>query len=251
MTFTEKQKKLLSILKNEIKDNLKNKKDICLLFSGGIDSAIIAKILLDEKIKFKLYSIGLENSHDEKYSKESASLLSLSKYHKFIKIRLTDIEKFLQKYISLTNDHNFVSISYSLPIFILLSIISEKNVVTGHGADAIFLGFNKDKTTIKINETINTNYKQLIYHLNNFEFVCAEKFNKNLICPYSSKNLLNFVLTLSKNDLFQNNINKYILRKVATNININEKIAFKPKKAIQYSTNFAKHIRKLINTNQF
>jgi len=71
-TKTELKKKLV----NAVVERLPKKK-FGIMFSGGIDSSLIALIAKQNKAKFICYSVGLEGAADLEASKKAAKLLKI------------------------------------------------------------------------------------------------------------------------------------------------------------------------------
>lgn len=105
LSFNEYFEYFIDNVKNEVYDVIKNKNNIGILLSGGIDSRIIAlflHILEDEKIISKNITIinwGIEGSRDVEYAKRISTL------YKWNYINLPINEETLRNNISIIADH--------------------------------------------------------------------------------------------------------------------------------------------------
>lgn len=237
----EKTKELLiKIIQNQLKDI----KQIAICFSGSLDSTLVAFIVKNyTDCHIQLYTIGFPKCYDFKQSLVSADLLLLKHNHKLISLQKKSLINHLKNYISLTKDKNKVSISYTLPFYILLKNIPEKHVITGHGADTLFGGFYKYLNVKNLKLEIQNCYAEFKNNLPKREFKIAEKFNKRLIMPFTNKELANFVMQFPNDFFIKNGVRKYLLRKVARELGLPNELADQPKKAFQYSSGVMKKLR--------
>ena len=190
-----------------------------------------------------LYTIGFPDCYDFKQSIISAKLLKLETKH--IKLNENKLCKNLEEYNILTNDTDKVSISFTLPFFILLKKIPEKNIISGHGADTLFGGFYKYLKIENLKYEIQDNYDKFLYNLANREYRIAKYFNKKLILPFADKKIGNYILSLPEELFIKDNIRKYLLRKVAKEFGLPSDIIKLPKKAFQYSSGIMNKLRKI------
>lgn len=260
-----KESKYIEELKNllikNIEDLTKNK-EIALAFSGGVDSAIIAKILKDLKIKFTAYVIGIENCKDFYSAEEVAKELNLNL--KKIIIDKKEIEKELPVQIKILKELyqenrekikpetpssklNPVSVTSNFPLLFVEKYSKEKYIISGLGADTLFGGFKK---YIKLKEKeSDEEIKKQTKILVDFDYLedieTAKYFNKIILMPFLSKEIVDFCLKLPYELKINEKSRKYILRKLAKNIGLTDESAFREKKSAQYGTGIMKTIEKL------
>ncbi|MDD1743565.1 MAG: asparagine synthase-related protein, partial [Methanomassiliicoccales archaeon] len=108
------------------------------LFSGGLDSTIIAKVASDFG-EVTLYTIGMEGSHDLVASKEMALELALEWRpvvldHRAIIENLVPLSKLL-------GDKAPLPLSFEMPLFVVAPLSKEKVLLSGQGADELFGGY--------------------------------------------------------------------------------------------------------------
>jgi len=139
-------------LKDSVVRRLISDVPVGLQLSGGIDSSIIAKIVADTNPgRLRSYSIGFpESIFDESaYAFKIASLLGVE--HTAIDFTLEDFLNIWE----LATYHNDEPINHphSLPIFKLTRVAAKDVTVllSGEGADEVFLGYEHYKTTLADN----------------------------------------------------------------------------------------------------
>ena len=224
------------------------------LFSGGIDSALIAE-LVSRKISVRLYVVGLRNSNAIQASEKAASLLNLP----LTKVVANKKELFsaLKKVKKIIKTDNFLQLSIALPEYFALKQIKRdkfKHVFCGQGADELFFGYDEfkrlleQKKSYKALELLREKKLENLFEDNlKRDFAIAKHFKLTLIAPYLNKDFANAALLFSaKENVFSKKdfLRKRILRKLAKEF-IPEKIANVRKKAIQYDSAFAKELKKL------
>jgi asparagine synthase (glutamine-hydrolysing) len=242
----EKTKKLLVSI---IQQSVRNISYVAVPFSGGLDSSIVAYIIKNyTKTHISLYTIGYPNSYDYRESGSAAEFLGLK--HFWVSLDNELVKNKLFEYQKFSKDTNKVSISYTLPFYILLEYIKEKTIITGHGADTLFGGFYKYLNAEDISEAIHEAYSSFQKHIKIYELQIAKKFSKRLLLPFANKELAEFVKKLPENFFIQNGERKYLLRKVASSLGLPHQIVEKPKKAIQYSSGIINELKRIWKTSR-
>ncbi|MFC1752327.1 asparagine synthase-related protein [Thermoproteota archaeon] len=244
--LNESAETVLNLLQKSIKKRLKSKK-IAIAFSGGIDSSLLA-ILSSEISEVKLISVYAEGSKDEIDTKHSAKSLGLD----FIGICITE-KKIIKRINSLIEPQNPMNLAIGLAInevALVANDIGCNELILGQLADELFGGYMKYLQAYKTkgyNEAhiMMINDTQISYK-NNFERdeLAASPYTE-LLLPYASFDLAKYALSLHPNLKIniENNDRKIVLREAALKAGLPVEIVFKPKKALQYSTNLQKLIK--------
>ena len=229
---------------NAVKNCKINSKTIAVSFSGGLDSSLIAFILKRfTNFKVKLYTIGIKNCRDMKVAPEVAEKLGLPL--ESIVIDKEEVEDAYSKYLESFDDSNKVSISYTLPLFMLMKYIKESEIVTGHGADTLFGGFYKYLDSKELKKDISRNYNDFLKKLPIREIKIAKFYNKKIYFPFADNKLSEYVLSLPEKYFIKDDTRKYLLRKIALSLNMDKDIVNAPKKAFQYSSGIIKYLKKI------
>lgn len=249
-------KTLLNAFFKTIKTESKNVRKAAVLFSGGLDSSLIAFALKKHIKKLVLVTVGFKNSNALKESRKGATLLGLKLIeHEITREELKECIPIVKKIIK-TND--FLQLQIALPEFIALKTAKAKGfniVFVGQGADELFYGYNSFRLNFndKNPEFLdNLAWKKLeSYWKENLErdLLLAAYFKVKLKAPYLNKDFIEKAMLLpvkekikGKNDFLR----KHALRRLAVSVGLPRKLALKKKKAIQYDTNVSKELKKIL-----
>lgn len=228
-----------------------------LLLSGGLDSSIIALILKKSRRDFNCYTIEINNgnfkkSEDVEYSRRLAEEFGLNL--KIIYAKAEEIEKSVLSIVKLIPDIDVMKLSIALPVYLCLKQAKDdgcENVFIGTGCDTLFAGFNRYKKAKNVNEACRKDLKETFKKIDAREKVLARHVEINLIFPFLDKNLIDYSLEIPGECKIKGGVEKYILRKTAEKMGLPEFIAWRKKKAIQYSSNSQKSLEKLTKKNGF
>ncbi len=220
-----------------------------LLFSGGIDSLLIARVLQNLGKDFTCYTAAAqEDSPDLLSAKTVAEKLGLKLRYKIITKEET--KTYLKKIVPLIEDSNVIKVGVALPLFIACEMAKKegnKVIFSGSGADEIFGGYNRHKTgdLKKLNEDCYSDLLR-IYEKNCYrDDVITMHNNLELRVPFLDKELVAFALNIPPEMKIKDGEEKYILRKLALSLGIPKAFAERKKKAAQYGSGFDQVLEKL------
>ena len=231
----------VSVIVNDIiksiKARLPNEK-FGILFSGGIDSLIIAKVCKDLNKDFVCYTVGTIDSSDmvqaEKTSREFGFKLK--------KIILTErvLEKAAVLVKKLLDTNNPVTIEIASVIFIGLKNSDEKYVFTGLGAEEIFAGYRRHMSAKNLKEESWNGLSNYLYDNDlRRDFLIASHLSKEILTPFLDINLIRDAMRLPDSFKIRNGVRKYILSNVGKKLGLGD-FSDRKKKAAQYGSNAGK-----------
>ncbi len=243
---------------------IKESNSIGILYSGGLDSSIIAKMLLSvfPSELIKAVAVGIPNSYDLKNAEFGAQILGIQ----LVKYPITEVIVIdtLEILKELNIIKNLSDLSIAIPLFLgmqsLVTEFSVKTVFLGQGADELFGGYLKYVKLYKENEleVLNKIMKDDLIKLTKHQILMenniAKYFDLTLVYPYLDPQIINFaqsqpisshIKRLNQGQL----IRKNLLRKFATSLGLPEPLVQQPKKAMQYGSGTVKILRN-ISRNQ-
>ncbi len=250
----ELDESLEELLKESIFKRIKNLNEIPIIFSGGVDSSLIALILKEYPIK--LYAVRKEGSKDLEYVKKVANSLNLPLKSKVV---TEDIVKdALPDVLRVIAENNLMKIGVGMTIYLASQMISQdgyKVALSGQGADELFAGYNRYLKSYS-NKTLQ---EELEFDIANIHHVNLERDygvsalnNVELRMPYLDEKLVYYALKIpitEKINSSEDVLRKRVLRDLAFNLGLDKEFAYRPKKAAQYGTGIDKLLRKKVLKN--
>ena len=242
------------LLKN-IQDAIKktvSKKKIGIAFSGGVDSALISKILSDLDYDVTLLTIGFSESHDILFAKEVNEQLAFP--HHVLEIDADSFEKIssdINKKIQTDNlswNENCIAFYYVSKLAASLNIDA---VVTANGIDELFCGYNAYREVISqgesaVNKLMDSKIENEIKMMKAVNQISSE-FGVEILQPLLDLEFIKYAKTIPISDKIHDSedlMRKHVIRKLACEIKIPEISYTKRKKALQYGTKIHKKLLK-------
>jgi len=250
-------KKLRKLIRKAIKKRVPDEK-FGLLFSGGIDSTVIAKELLDMGYSFWCYCAyfkhrSLKTPEDLIFAKKAAANLGLKL--KVIPLNLSQVENALRRTVLLIEDTDVTKNAVGLTFYAACKKAKAdgcKVIFSGLGSEEIFAGYMRHKKAKSADINIEclsgliNIYERDLYRDN----VISTYHNLELRLPFLDQTLVNFALRIPGKLKLKNGIEKYILRKAYQDI-LPDFVVWRKKKAAQYGSLFLKAIKKLAKKYNF
>ncbi len=224
-------------------------KEAAVLFSGGLDSSLIAQLAIAQ-CTARLYVVGMPECFDFEMAKKVANEMHWHLHE--IAIRPEEILHLKKEFERITKLDDSYNASLGIPILAAAKHIRQKKVLSGLGADALFAGFSRTKRILKedgvkgvemdlqasLQNAQNNDYKrdsQILGH-----------FGKRLHAPFLDEKVIKEgmkipVLEKIKNE--KDELRKWPLREMAKEIGLPE-LAWKgKKKALQYGSGVEKALK--------
>jgi asparagine synthase (glutamine-hydrolysing) len=223
---------------------------IAILFSGGLDSSVIAKLSENLGIRSTLYCAGTSTSRDIANARRMSSALDLPLVEK--EITFDDVTSSLLPAVRLIESAEMITISTSLPFYFALEQCAskgEKIALHGQGADELFCGYQR-----YANALTNSGYHALCKEMLNdivglgatlplYDQIGIVK-RTQLFAPFADRSVVEFSLgipvqlKLSKEG--SKIVRKHVLRKLASKIGVPVQLLPIEKVAAQFGSGVAR-----------
>ncbi len=217
-----------------------------LLFSGGVDSLIIAKTLQNLGAEFTCYTVGFEHSKDVLRAERIAEKYGFS--HKIKTVSQFEALEALKEIVPLIQDTNVVKAGVGLVTHFAAMTAKEDGVkvlLSGLGSDELFAGYSRQTKGGDINRDCYSDLLKIFEKNTYRDDVIAMNNSIELRFPFLDKNLLQHAMSIPPEMKLNEKSNKYILRLAGKSIGLDEDSAFGRKIAAQYGSGFDRMLTKL------
>jgi asparagine synthase (glutamine-hydrolysing) len=216
------------------------------LFSGGVDSALIARICADLGYEPRLYAVAMPGSLD-------ARRLRIERFYGMEvvlrEVTPREVEAALDRVLYAIEEPSPLKVAIALPVFLAAEearAAGERVLLTGQGSDELFAGYARYASLgSSLASALRDDVEKL--HCTNLERDdrAAMAAQVELLHPYLDRNVVEVALSIPAALKIRGGTRKYILRSVAKRLGLPREVAMREKKAVQYSTGVMKALKKL------
>ena len=248
-------------LYNSIKKRSQDLSRIGIIFSGGIDSVLIAKITKELVPHVTCYTSGIAGSDDIKFSKLIADELDLDL--KINELDVKDIENMLPNILNIIETNNSTQAEVSIPIFGALKLAAKDGlrvVFTGQGADELFGGYpwyfkivskyGYSKLKEYMIQDLLLLYKETLEREDKLAMANSIEMRE----PFLDSDVVKTATSINMNlNIFNNNdiFGKRVHRELAIRVGIPKDIAYREKQAAQHGAGIHGILTKIAEKNGF
>ncbi|MFA4640241.1 asparagine synthase (glutamine-hydrolyzing) [Pyrococcus kukulkanii] len=222
---------------------LRTRDEIGILFSGGLDSSLIAFLASKFSEKVVLYTAGTEDSKDVEWARKVAEELGLT-LREYI-FSLEEVEGEIERVAFAVEEPNPMNLAIAVPLYFSTKLAREDGVrvlLSGQGADELFGGYAKylDNPGLMVEDFKMLAERNLarddkVSMLNGIE----------VRYPYLDLSFAVLALNVPLSDKIRNGIRKKILREIALEMGLPQDVAYREKKAMQYGSNSQKLLERI------
>ncbi|MDP2907184.1 MAG: asparagine synthase C-terminal domain-containing protein [Nanoarchaeota archaeon] len=241
---------LSSLVVKSIEKNLPEER-FGILFSGGVDSTLIAFVAKKLGKSFTCYTTaleeqGLKKSEDLEYAEKIAKHLGFEL--KTIKLSLENAEAYIKKTVIITGKNDIVSVGVGATLVPACEQAQKdkvKIIFSGLGSEELFAGYERHEKAKDVNKECLEGLKNIKERDLDRDEAIAKHYNLELKIPFLDKELIDYALKIPGELKIKDGIKKFILRKAAINIGLPEEYAMRKKRAAQYGSRIDNAILKL------
>ena len=229
-----------------------------ILFSGGVDSSLIAFVAKQLNCNFTCYTVGIEGSDDIEWAKKVVDKYGFN--FKYKVLSLNELENIVKDVIKILKDGDIVKVSVGSVLCSAgkLALSDSNNILFGGlGSEEIFAGYQRHEAALNQND-FEALHKECWNGLKNMwsrdlvrDFAIAKHLGLDLRTPFLDKELIKVAMQIHPMYKLDKNNKKIILRESAEFIGLKKEFAWRKKQAAQYGSNFVNGIDKLAKKNGF
>ena len=243
-TFATPSMDLCSTLTQAVLHRVPESKRCGVLFSGGIDSAIIAHILRGAGVDVTLYVAALDDPDkstpvDLEQARSAANMLDLP----LVEVSATckDVEKLLPIICSAIEDSSVVKVGVALPLWLCSAQASQDGqrvLFSGLGAEEVFAGYQRHKEALDVNKECLRGLRRMHERDLYRDDVVGMMHTLEIRLPFLDHAVVGAGLEIPGEEKIISGVGKMPLRNAAITLGLPKEIAMRPKKAAQYGSQF-------------
>ncbi len=222
------------------------------LFSGGLDSSLIAKLCLDLGFDVSLYSAAVRDSHDWRHIPEAAKSFGCALVLR--EIGREDIEGYARRVMAATDRRHAMDVSIGIPFYAACERAASDGkgaILIGQGADELFAGYNR---YLRMQgEELTTALAKDLEKLRSIDIrrdeAIARANGLELTTPYLDDEVVKAASGIPLEFKLKDGVRKFVLREVARKRGLPNTIVEGGKKAVQYSTGTEKLLASVAKDN--
>lgn len=225
--------------------------EVALLFSGGVDSTMVAAALQELEVEFTCYTSGIQHGNvnaprDMEWAEKVAEEMDLEL--ESYEATLEEVEKELPKLVNWISSTSVVKNGVALPFHLALNG-NEKVVMTGLGSEQLYAGYHRHQGYL--NKECLSGLRSLFENDLYRDNVVSFRNGYELRAPFLDRDLIEHALMIPEEYKVKDDYRKYVLRLAAEKLGVPEDVAWRGKTAAQYGSNFDKAISRLARDNGF
>ncbi len=257
------KKHLQENLKNHIQESVQKRTlgldKVGILFSGGVDSTILAVICADLGIETDLYAVGSEGSPDLLFAHNVSRDIGLPLHTRIVDEQV--VREYSPPVLNAIEEWNVMKLGVGMTAYLAAEMAhqhGQRVILSGQGADELFAGYHRyldfyQEKGEKAQEDLQEDVENL-YHVNlERDDKVTMAHSVELRVPYLDLQIINMALDIPmyyKINGPEDNRRKCILREVARELGVPPEIVNRPKKAAQYGSGIHKILRKKVLKDQ-
>lgn len=261
----EKKNTSLEEIKGIIKESIierAKKEKVGVMFSGGIDSSLIAKVLIDYlgKENVVLVSVGCY-TEERKYPEDLGEAKKISKeldaeFH-ILELSHEETVEVFDQTIKILKEQgeeyvNSVNVSVGAVEVAAYNKFKElkiKEVFGGLGSEEVFAGYLRHENSEDLNKTSEESIKNMWARDLVREVAFAKHFKTNTHTPLMDEKLLSLTFSMPEECKKQGEDNKFAVRSLGNDLGLSN--AFRKKRAAQYGSRTQAFLSKECNVRGY
>ena len=213
------------------------KKHFGVMFSGGIDSTLIAFLIKRLKGDFTCYTVGIEDARDIIESQKIAKLLGFNQKIKIL--GAIEVENYIKETFRIIKDDSVVNAGVGATALAAIRLGKEDGVASffsGLGSEEIFAGYERHSKAKNINEECWSGLKGMWKKDLGRDYAIGTHENVDLLVPFLDEELIKAAMKVPGEWKITFEEKKMILREAAIALGMPKAIAMRKKIAAQYGS---------------
>ncbi len=245
-SYERAAEKVGQLLSHAVKKRLLGLSRAAILFSGGVDSTLLAVLAKKYCRGVFLYTAGLQGSEDVLWAEKVAKMLGLPQ--KTYVCKTEEIEQGIREVMRIIESNDVMKVGVGLPFHFACKRAhadGHKVILSGLGSEELFAGYKRHKEAANVNEEcfngLISMHERDLYR----DDTITMAHQLELRVPFLDDALRDYALSLPTEYKIKDGQDKAILRDAALLLGVPKEVAFRKKRAAQYGSGMDKAIEKL------
>ncbi len=247
--------KISGVLKRTVGKNVGEEEEVAVMFSGGVDSTLIALILNEKGINFTCYTVGFKEEKtkmpgDVVWAERVAEKLGFSQ--ETVMMGFEKAEKLAERTVSELGyqggRQDIVNIGVGMvetAVFELLKESSIDKVFSGLGSEEIFAGYRRHDNAEDLQAECWDGLRKLYVKDLAREIPLLTRYDLTPSLPFLAGEVISTAMRSPPEKKMSDERKKVVLREAAVLLGLEEEFAWRKKRAAQYGSRTDSAISKL------
>jgi asparagine synthase (glutamine-hydrolysing) len=240
---------LRALIVESVKKRTYDLEKVGVLFSGGVDSSLLAQICVDLGVETELYSVGSETSPDIKFAQMMADDMGLRLHIRWVDEDL--VRECTPLVLNAIEEWNVMKLGVGMTAYLAAEMAHENGLqvmLSGQGADELFAGYHRYLSYYQekgedAQEDLWNDVENL-YHVNLArDDAVTMAHSVEMRVPYLDLPIISMAMNIPMSYKIKDvndRLRKCILREVAAEVGVKSEVFMRPKKAAQYGSGIHK-----------
>ncbi|MEM3030347.1 MAG: asparagine synthase-related protein [Candidatus Micrarchaeia archaeon] len=235
---------LANALSLAVEASLRSPRPAWVLFSGGLDSSVLAKLAGEKRSGIHLLTVGTKDSEDARFAFEIAKELGLPL--DFIELNVQKIAELKER----ARPFSRTNMDLELAILLLAACEFARGglLLAGSGAEELFLGYARHRSAFEKGEDLEALRRSELASLRQRDLdrneAIARAHDAELALPYLHPLVVEAALRLPARLNFSQGKRKFLLQLAARMAGVPEAAVSRPKRALQYASGVHKLLKR-------
>lgn len=232
-------------LENAVTKRIPDDEDVAVLFSGGVDSALLAHLLNDHDTGVHAYYAGIPGEDSRGRAKQVADDLNVP-----LTVVDIDVDNRLEDVADIIDDAHYVKLSVALAFDAAAEQASEdgyKVIMSGTGVEELYGGYHRQQSTNDVNDECRSGLRRKYFTDLYRDDTVTMNHGLELRTPYLDHDLIKHAMAIP-HDVKQVT-SKRVIRRAAKHLGVPHHVAEQPKSATQYGSGTANELKRLAADN--
>jgi len=218
---------------------------VTLLYSGGVDSTLVA-LALRPRVTFDALVVGIGPGRDPGRARAAAGLIGLAVRE--VRLDVSDVERALSEGGAAVGSLSEPARSVQVALGLAVAASRTPRVLTGQGADELFGGYAhfRGLEPLELEARRSEDIQRLVQVDWPLSRSIAARSGHDLQSPFLDGEFVRHALGLPLEPVGPQGLTKPLLRRWAVHRGVPEGIAVEPKHAMQYGSGVAGAVRRLV-----